>query len=318
MKQDRRGFIVIEATISMTLLIFFMTLLLSLISVVTLQARMHFAITQTAITISRYSYIFEVTGIANRLVHLDAGSQGRRDQIRGAVDTTRQSINAAGDFIADISDRDNLSLEDGLEIADDALSNVMPWIENPDAFVQDVNRLIDATRTTAGNMVTESVHYLWRFLTEAMVRPLIGHYLNNGDMSGDQYLISANVIGGLNGLRFSYPDHGSFLGNLWGSLTGEGGHQTIILDRYGNIQIFVQYDVELFFGILPLPFTRLTINQSVTTKAWLSGFHTRGDVAENLVRTGYVRVLDPRRGENAWGGVTNQAEYTREGDEDAF
>ncbi|MCL2813906.1 MAG: hypothetical protein FWD23_04840 [Oscillospiraceae bacterium] len=89
-------------------------------------------------------------------------------------------------------------------------------------------------------------------LSEAAVRELIGRYLSNGDAGGNEYLKSANVIGGLEGLEFC--DTG-FLAN-----------------KDGEISLSVRYEIEYKFGALPLPFEpKLKVTQQAKTKAWQGG-----------------------------------------------
>lgn len=289
MCKDENGNIIVETTFALTLYVMLMIFILSLINIVTLQARVHYALTQTALTVSMYSYMFEVTGIASRLRAIDYRSTTGRETIRGVVDT----VNTASDMLSNIGSMDDVNLDDILETGQNTMSHVMPWLENPDGLLALIQEML---RDTGNAVISE----LWVMLVEMMVRPLIGWHLSNGDMSGDEFLLSANVIGGLDGLRFRYPHHDDgFLLNLWGGLSGPEGDRTIIIDHYGNIRIFVQYDVDFFFGLLPLPFTRMTINQSVVTKAWLSGFNASD-------RSGY-RFSDG----TTWNGVTNVTEERR-------
>ena len=100
---------------------------------------------------------------------------------------------------------------------------------------------------------------------ELMVRPLVGRYLMNGDMTGDEYLRSVRVVNrhtgavGLDALEF-YQFSNLGMGN------------SVLIDRNGNINLTVYYEVEYTFGALPLPFNpTLRITQTAITKAWLNG-----------------------------------------------
>jgi len=100
-------------------------------------------------------------------------------------------------------------------------------------------------------------------LFEEVVRPLVGRYLANDDMTADEYLRSVRVvksekeaikINGLNALEF----------HDWGNSS--------LIDKNGNVKLVVNYEVEYTFGNLPLPFSpTLKITQTVVTKAWLDG-----------------------------------------------
>jgi hypothetical protein len=102
-------------------------------------------------------------------------------------------------------------------------------------------------------------------LFEELVRPLVGRYLANGDMSGDEYLRSVRVVNrdssaaGLSALEFYNA------GNL-------GTGNSVLIDMDGNVKLIVTYEVEYTFGALPLPFgPTLQITQTAVTKAWTNG-----------------------------------------------
>ena len=62
MKKDDNGYIVVETIFSFTLFVFLIISILSIINIVTVQARVHYAITQAAETISMYSYTLDAMG----------------------------------------------------------------------------------------------------------------------------------------------------------------------------------------------------------------------------------------------------------------
>ena len=99
-------------------------------------------------------------------------------------------------------------------------------------------------------------------LFAAAIRPLIGRYLANGDMTGDEYLKTFHE-GGLGGLQFNdfdALDLNTTVSDDSRFLTGEE-----------NVKIVVEYNIDYTFGALPLPFTKLHICQEVMTRAWLNG-----------------------------------------------
>ena len=237
-KQQENGYIVVETTVVFMLFVLFVTSILSLVNIITLQTRIHYALTQTAITISIYSYTLEAAGVDDALKSIDSESKKIRkpaQEIASDIDSVMKAIN-------------DLSLkriyDDGMAAADRIFDFGQDIMDDPEAFMQ--------------AMLNFGVSAGGSFLLEQLARPLVGRYLSNGRMTGDEYLRSVNVVGGLNGLSFS-PDL-SF------------GDYSVLLDADGNVRLVVTYEVEYKFGILPLPFSPvLRITQSAVTKSWLGG-----------------------------------------------
>ena len=88
--------------------------------------------------------------------------------------------------------------------------------------------------------------------------------MSNGTQSGDEYLKSMRVIGGLDGLEF----YNGF--NLANPVK-----ESTLLDGNGYLWLRVTYNIDYTFGALPLPWggnePKLEVTQTVVTKAWLGG-----------------------------------------------
>ena len=244
MKEDEKGYIVVETLGTFIPLVLLVVSILSLVNIVTLQARVHYALTQAANTLSMYSYTLEVTGISNDLIKLSEKSKIVTDE----ADALKKDINGVIDGISLLT-KGNAS-EHGIA----AINRVNGWgeeiVNNPKDFIQDLMNygLKEGYNKSFGDLV----------------KPLVGRYLSNGNMTGDEYLKSVNVIDGLNGLEF----YGFDLFNL--NSTGE--NDSILIDENGDIKLVVRYEIEYKFGSLPLPFEpKLAVTQVVKTKAWLKG-----------------------------------------------
>jgi len=164
MLKNENGYIVVETIgtfIPFTLLVIS---ILSLVNIVTLQARVHNALTQTAATLSMYSYILKTTGVADELMASDANA--------GAV---RESVSPV------ISGIEALSKGNGL--GGDAGNRTLSVAESA---VSDPKNII---RGFAGYGVSE----LRNMVSGQFVQPLFGRYMANGEMSGDEYLRSVRV-----------------------------------------------------------------------------------------------------------------------------
>ena len=238
--ENENGYIIVETVGSFVMFVLLVVSILSLVNIVTLQSRVHYALTQTAITLSIYSHVLEVTGQAEKIQSYDTPSS----KIRKPSEEIFSELGSVLDGINSLSKRSNNQLHIpqnrvlgmGESIADSPLD--MAWL--------------------IMNYGTDAVASL---LFEQIARPLVGRYLSNGNMTGDEYLRSVNVVGGLSGLHFTKYAIGSPIGG------------STLLDADGNVRIVVTYDVEYSFGILRLPFRTpvLRISQATVTGAWLNG-----------------------------------------------
>ena len=253
MANDERGYIVVETIGAFVPFVFLIASILYLVNVVTLQARVHYALTQAANTLSMYSYVLEVTGIADGFGMLDK----QASKVRKDVNDVKTDINGVLDGI------ESLSIDDTIRYAGDLLDHTTDITEriadDPKAFIQLLLNLgLDEGRN-------------WVF--GQLVRPLVGRYLSNGSMSGDAYLQNANVINTTRKTRgLAALDFYEF---TLLDLSKVGEDNSVLIDQYGDITLVARYEVEYMFGALPLPFRpSLKISQMVKTRAWLGG---RGD-----------------------------------------
>jgi hypothetical protein len=194
MRKDENGHIVVETVGAFIPLVLLVISILSLVQLSATQARIHNALTQTALTISLYSYVIEV---------MDS-----RDANEGIMDTVYQNL---------------MNIASG--------SNLLP---------------------APYHTLSEAAGELRGSSAEFIVRPLMRRFLTNDGVDGNTYLLSAHVLGGIDGMDF----------------TG-----TTIADSDDNIKITVVYRIAYTFGGLPLPLPNpyLEVTQTVMTKAWLGG-----------------------------------------------
>lgn len=240
MRQDECGYIVVETTLAFTLLVLLLTSILVLIQIVTMQARIHYALTQTAQTISMYSYVLDLTGISDRVANLQ--SQGE-----GAADRVASFKNNLNDILNGLDSLDYEKMSGGIQ---GAYGQIGEALQDP--------------KETLRQLAVLGVNELKNAATaNLLIEPLMAHYLSNGTQSADEYLKSVGVEGGMSGLSFYQFD---LL-----SMNNYGQQDSYILDAEGNIRLVARYRVSYVFGNLPLPFDGLEICQTVKTKAWLAG-----------------------------------------------
>jgi len=217
MTKDNNGYIVVETVGTFIPFLLLIISILSLVNIVTLQARVHNALTQAANNISVYSYVLHATGMADDLMTLD-----------GKARVTGDCINSVIEGIESLSKGSVTGTNTG-----NLLNNVSEAASDPVTVIQNfTNYGINKLRNTAG---------------EQLVRPLVGRYLANGVMSGDEYLSAVRVI------NFDFSD-------------------CVIVDRNGDVKLTVDYEIEYTFGALRIPFGPvLRVTQTAITKAWLGG-----------------------------------------------
>ncbi len=251
------GYIVVETISVFILFVFLMVAILSLINIVTVQARVHYAVTQAAETISMYSYVLEKTGIADHMKN----SAGMREKVESDAYDMKNHIN---DVISGIQSLASLDFSesnfDRIQTGgENAYNQAQGWV---DSFVDDPETSMQMIMNYAlGQGESE--------LFERLLRPMVGHYLGNGKMNGDRYLKSFKIsdgsdVYGVDGLIFSDFD-------LLDLKAAKANDSTILTSK-GEVKIIVRYEVDYFFGILkPIGLPRLHITQEVVTRSWLGG-----------------------------------------------
>lgn len=246
MRRDENGYIVVETIGCFLLFVLLIISILSLINIVVVQARIHFALTQAAESISMYSYVLERTGVAGGII----ASAGKADQVESEINTFKDNINGVIEGIQSI-DPSQIGAS-----GEAAVDQVGSWVDKTAADPQNTIQL----------MMNYSLQELGGKAFEELIRPLVGRYLSNGKISGNDYLRTFRVIDGLAGLDFY-----SFDAFDMGATSNQDSR---LLTADADVRIVVRYDIDYSFGALMLPFgerPRLSISQEVRTKAWLNG-----------------------------------------------
>ena len=245
---DDDGYIVVETIGAFVPFVLLIVSILSLVNIVAVQARVHYAMTQAANTLSMYSYTLEVLGIAKDLTALDNKAYKVTDEVHGMID----DINGALNGLESMS-----GVWGAIESGGNAIDRAVGWGE----------KVVSDPKDVLKNLMSYTLDELRNKALEELSRPLIGRYLANGSMSGDAYLRNAGVVNtsgsetliGINALDFYQIDN-----------FGRGN--SVLIDRDGNVKLTVEYEILYTFGSLPLPFKpTLHITQTVITKAWLNG-----------------------------------------------
>jgi hypothetical protein len=257
MRNNEQGTILIEFVGSFLLFVLLILSILSLVNITTMQARMHYALTQTANTLSMYGYVLNVIGVDDFMMKSNE-----------VAENVRQGAN---DVIGDINDVldnvNNLDIPGVVNSAGTATSNIGGQIGNA----------LDNPTQAIQSIANYALNELGSAAFEQLLRPLVAYHLSNGDMSGDEYLWSVGVNGmdGLEFYSFTLPEYiPAGEGELVGSITEIADNDSALLNSGGNVKITVQYEMAYSFMGLDnlLPFEpKLKVTQSVMTKMWLGG-----------------------------------------------
>ena len=250
MRQKEDGYIVVETVGCFLLFVFLNISILSLINIVMVQTRIHYAMTQAAETLSMYSYTLEAAGVAEHLQN----SSALAEDLQSDVNTFIGDVNGVLEAIEGL-DLDGL-VESGQNLYEQGSGFVDDVADDPKAFLQ--------------KFMNYGIQEGGGALLEKLVQPLVGHYLANGEQSGDEFLTAFHVIGGLDGLDFYTLDLPQYDAEA-NRVTGIETNDSKFLTSSGDIELVVRYEINDTYGALPLPFTTLKVTQEVTTKAWLSG-----------------------------------------------
>ena len=164
MRKNENGYIVVETVGTFIPFLLLVISILSLVNIVTLQARVHNALTQAANSLSMYSYVLYITGAADGLMAID-----------NKANAAGENINSVLRGIESLSGGNVLSTDAGR-----ALSSIEEAAGDPKATIQ--------------NFLNYGVNEIRHHAAERLVQPLIGRYMANGDMTADEYLRSVRVV----------------------------------------------------------------------------------------------------------------------------
>lgn len=244
MRKDEQGTILVEFIGSFLLFVLLLASILSLVNIVTVQARIHYALTQTANTLSMYGYVLNVTGMDNSLMNIAGGAA----KVQSEIDAQMDDIN---EVFSHINELDLDGVQKSSASAGDRFAR---WADNTRENPKETLQLI----------AQYGLHNGESALLEQLLRPLMIHYLSNGSMSGEEYLRSMRINDSLEFYDFA----------IFGPASTGGGllADSVLLDENGQVRLTVQYEVDYSFLGLPLPFEpKLKITQSAMTGMWLGG-----------------------------------------------
>lgn len=227
--------------------------ILTLINVVVVQTRMHYALTQAAQAVSMYSYVLDRVGAAEHLQNM----AGKAERTETEINEFKTNLNGVIDGINQLASGNFTGA--GL----DELGS------HGDALLTQVGEGVDALASDPKAMLQYMVSYglqqgvNWGF--GQVAEALVCRYLSNGSRTGEQFLEDFHVVGGRDGLTLSTVS--------LADRENTRADDSVLLTGAGDVKLIVQYEIEYTFGGLPLPFEKpvLAVTQEAVTRAWLSG-----------------------------------------------
>ena len=158
------GYIVVETVGTFVPFVLLVISILSLVNIITLQVRIHYALTQAAGTISMYCYTLEAMGFSDEIMSMNRQASAFSDNIDGVLGGINTLAGGGGGW-SDISN---------------AYDSVQDMAGDPKKMIQSfANYSLQELRNTASAVLME---------------PLIYRYLSNRNQSADEYLKRLRVV----------------------------------------------------------------------------------------------------------------------------
>lgn len=245
-KEKERGAIVVEATISLSMFIFAVFTILSIVNICYIQAKMSIALNTAAKEISQYTYLYYK-------FNLDKAEADLNEQAKESRDLADDTVGGIGELLSTFSEgEEDLNEGDfeglmaniyaGTKTVDSLVDEYAEAIgDDPKAFIAGMGKL-------AANEIKEEAKTL---LAQVMAKSLMRKNLKafDGD-TPENFLRRYHVVDGMKGLDFNYS-----------SLMAYGTSNQIVL--------VVTYDVEVI-KLLDIDF-KFTFRQCAKTTAWGRG-----------------------------------------------
>ena len=156
MRKDKNGYIVVETVGAFLLLVLLMLSILSLVNIVAVQARIHYALTQAAESMSMYSYVLDVTGLSEPM----RNNAWKAELVQGEIDTFARNIDQVMDGIQSLSFNDQVK-DSGKAV----VTQVQGW----------VNSTQENPKQTVQYLINYALHEGTNIGFAELMRPLVGH-----------------------------------------------------------------------------------------------------------------------------------------------
>lgn len=250
-KDTENGAVVIEATLSLTVFMFLIVTLLSIVNICIAQAKIGIALNQSAEEISQFLYFYSLSGLNDIQAKAYADSSGTRQQIEDleeGITNGIETIQKFGSGGTSASDAISELKEDGSNIKD---------VAKEIAATEDKAAWIKSLVKVAGNEAFEvGKGYFAGALAEGLMRK---HLTMNDEIDCDRNLKNMGVVDGMGGL------------NLTASSIYTNGTEDITLICTYDIKLLTLLNNDITFHFV----------QTAKTKAWGAQALVSGDVTKD-------------------------------------
>lgn len=282
-EQNReRGSVTIEATISLSAFMFAVVTILTVINICMVQAKISIAVNETAKELSKYSYLYSLTGLneSHAKFSTKAGEAKQNiDDVFGNINTVFTEIQNIGQAAERTEEQDISGLlkqfggsASNIKAAGSSLVNTFEDLaKDPKGAAMGLAKIIACDGWNA----------VMSFVAEGLSKGLCKKNLvfeNGGDV--ESYLKFLGVVPSANG---SYMDGLDF------------SRSTIFPNGSSEIRVNVSYKVKVI-ALLPIDFS-FSFNQTAVTHGWLSGdnsFRTDKSIETTYNNTLWTESLSAR------------------------
>lgn len=262
------GMMVVEAVLSFTVFIMVVVAIIYLTNIFMLHNKIQFAINSAAHEIAGYSYLYAALGISDAENTVEADGRPHTTPINDTANQVVDSLNKI-ETLADSLGGTAQSVEN-LEFSEESFQEVKGQL---DQLKADADAAVDSGIKSAAGLedlfshpksLLVGVIYIGAYEAGYQAKSMIGRaaaagltkkYLEQGDLSADEYLRSYGVKDGYAGLDFS--------GTTIFCENKEGAGRMI--------DIVVSYDIDMSFLAFIIPDPQIHVVQRVSVAGWVDG-----------------------------------------------
>lgn len=282
MEKRDKGSITVETTLTLTAFVFLIATMYTILNIALAQARIGYAIHQTAKELSQYSYLYSLTGFKDSQAQLHQAGVQNTASAQTVVNSLGEIYQALGNLGGVAGNAPSISsgedvgkawegVRQNLGAAGSAASAMQGALksiaDNPTSVIWGMAQLAGSK---IGNGITS-------FLAQSLIHPLIKKNLKDSrNGSVESYLAFVGVV----------PQGGSYYGGL------DFGDSYLFPDGSDDICVDVRYKLRVL-PLLPIRI-ELAFHQQALTRGWLAGGAKRPEMART--DSLWVNALPQERG----------------------